>query len=556
MNLAVHHMKTSVIKLAVLVVLLSACAKKEQPADWIIIGKIWTANPQQPWAEAFAIRGDSIIAVGTEAQMKKWDGENTGTSWFKKEQLITPGFIDTHTHFVDGGFRLSSVQLRDAKTKEEFIQRIKAFAETVSPGTWIVGGDWDHENWGGELPNREWIDQYTPNNPVWINRLDGHMSLANSPALKAVGITEQVKSVAGGTIVRDNKGKITGVFKDNAMNLIDPSVPAPPAELEDRALEAAMNYVAEQGVTSAHNMSGYMEAFERARAANKLKTRIYAGMPLSNWQELKAKVDQHGKGDKWLHIGLLKGFVDGSLGSHTAAMFKSFSDSPKDSGFFITPEKDLYEWTLAADQADLQVTVHAIGDKAIHTLLNIFEKVEKENGAKDRRFRIEHAQHIDPNDFSRFASLGVIASMQPYHAIDDGRWAEKVIGHERGKTSYAFRSLLDAKAKLVFGSDWFVAPPTPLEGIYAAVTRRTLDDKTPDGWIPEQKITVEEALKAYTIDAAYASFEEKIKGSIEVGKLADFVILDNDLTTISPEKIRDVKVLKTIVGGQAVYEKK
>ncbi len=538
------------------IVICSACAKKEQPADWIIVGKIWTANPQQPWAEAFAIRGDSIIAVGTEAEMKKWEGENTTTNHFKKEQLITPGFIDTHTHFVDGGFRLSSVQLRDAKTKEEFIQRIKAFAETVTPGTWITGGDWDHENWGGELPNREWIDQYTHNNPVWINRLDGHMSLANSAALKAAGITDQVKAVDGGTIVRDKKGKITGVFKDNAMSLIDPTVPAAPAELEDRALEAAMKYVAEQGVTSAHNMSGYMDVFERAHAANKLKTRIYAGRPLNNWEEVKTKIDQQGRGDKWLKIGNVKGFVDGSLGSHTAAFFKPFTDSPKDSGFFITPEKDLYEWASEADKADLQVMIHAIGDKAIHTLLNIFERIEKENGSKDRRFRIEHAQHIHPNDVSRFASLGVIASMQPYHAIDDGRWAEKVIGHERGMTSYAFRSLLDAKAKLVFGSDWFVAPPTPMEGIYAATTRRTLDDKTPDGWIPEQKITVEEALKAYTIDAAYASFEEKIKGSIEVGKLADFVVLDQDITSIAPEKIREVKILKTIVGGQPVFERK
>ncbi len=546
-----------VTKIVFLFLLVSiSCSKKEQPADWIIVGKIWTANPQQPWAEAFAIRGDSIIAVGNEAEMKKWEGENTATSWFKKEQLITPGFIDTHTHFVDGGFRLSSVQLRDAKTKEEFIQRIKSFAETVAPGTWITGGDWDHENWGGELPHREWIDQYTPNNPVWINRLDGHMSLANSAALKNAGVSNNVKPVDGGTVVRDKNGKITGVFKDNAMNLIDPSVPEAPAELEDRALDAAMKYVAEQGVTSVHNMSGYMNVFERAHAANKLKTRIYAGMPLSKWNELKDKIDQQGRGGKWLKPGCVKGFVDGSLGSHTAAFFKSFTDSPKDSGFFITPEKDLYEWASAADKAGLQVMIHAIGDKAIHTLLNIFERIEKENGEKDRRFRIEHAQHIDPNDFNRFAELGVIASMQPYHAIDDGRWAEKVIGHERGKTSYAFRSLLDAKVKLVFGSDWFVAPPTPLEGIYAAVTRRTLDDKNLDGWIPEQKITVEEALRAYTIDAAYASFDEKIKGSIEVGKLADFVILDQDITSISPEKIREVKVIKTFVGGEPAFERK
>lgn len=536
--------------------LLVSCSEQRQPAESIIVGKIWTGNAQEPWAEAMAIRGDSIVAVGTLEKIKKWQGENTVTKSFTEDQLIVPGFIDTHTHFVDGGFRLSSVQLRDAKTKEEFVDRIKKFAETVPPGTWITGGDWDHENWGGELPNKEWIDASTVNHPVWINRLDGHMALANTAALKAAGVIEHVRRVEGGTIVRDNEWKLTGVFKDNAMNLIDPFVPPAPAELEDRALDAAMTYVAEQGVTSVHNMSGYMNALERAHAANRLKTRIYAGMSLNHWGVLKKKVDTRGRGDKWLKVGCLKGFVDGSLGSHTAAFFKPFTDSLSDSGFFVTPEEDLYRWTKSADAMGLQVMVHAIGDKAIHTILNVFEKVKEENGPRDRRFRIEHAQHIDPDDIPRFARLDVIASMQPYHAIDDGRWAEKVLGAERSKTTYAFRSLLDAKAKLVFGSDWFVAPPTPLEGIYAATTRRTLDDKNPGGWIPEQKISVEEALRAYTIDAAYASFDERIKGSLEVGKLADFVILDRDIFKVPPEKIKDVKVLKTIVGGKVVFERK
>lgn len=548
-------MKT-ILHFSFVLIFLIGCSKSQEPAEIILIGKIWTGNPTQPWAEALAMRGDSIVAVGTEADVKSYEGKNTATTRIGNGELIVPGFIDTHTHFVNGGFRLSSVLLRDARTKEEFAQRIKAFAETVAPGTWITGGDWDHENWGGELPDRAWIDQYTPNNPVWINRLDGHMSLANSAVLKAAGITERVSPVSGGTIVRDKNGRITGVFKDNAMNLIDPHVPEAPPELEDRALEAAMKYVAERGVTSVHNMSGYMAVLERAHAADKLRTRIYAGMPLNQWSELNSKINKESRGDKWLRIGCLKGFVDGSLGSHTAAFFKPFTDSPLDSGFFVTPEKDLYEWTSAADKAGLHVMVHAIGDKAIHTILNIFERVEKENGARDRRFRIEHAQHISPGDVNRFAALGVIASMQPYHAIDDGRWADKIIGSERSKTTYAFRSLLDANAKVAFGSDWFVAPPTPLEGIYGAVTRKTLDEKNPEGWIPEQKITVEEALKAYTIDAAYASFEEKIKGSIEPGKLADVVILDQDITSIASAKIRDVKVIKTYVGGNPVYERK
>jgi predicted amidohydrolase YtcJ len=535
------------------IALLVSCSKHPK-ADLVVTGKIWTGNPAQPYAEAMAINGDSVVAIGSESEIEKWEGKDSRKMLASADQLIVPGFIDTHTHFVDGGFRLSSVQLRDAKTKEEFIQRIKAYASNLPAGTWIMGGDWDHENWGGELPAKEWIDSVTQNNPVWINRLDGHMSLANSATLKAASVTDQVKDIAGGTVVRNSKGKITGVFKDNAQTYVDNAVPPPTVAQEDGALDTAMLYVASKGVTSAHSMSGYMDAFERARTSGKMKTRIYAGMPLTDWSELKAKIDKQGRGDKWLRIGLLKGFVDGSLGSHTAAFFKPFSDSPKDSGFFITPEKDLYERAAAADKAGLQVTIHAIGDKAINTLLNIFERIEKENGENDRRFRIEHVQHLDPNDVPRFADLKVIASMQPYHAIDDGRWAERVIGTERSKTTYAFNSLMKANAVVAFGSDWFVAPPTPLEGIYAAVTRRTLDDKNPEGWMPDQKVTVEEALKAYTVNGAYASFEEKIKGSLEKGKLADFVILGQDITKIEPEKIRDVKVVATVVGGTIVYE--
>lgn len=548
-------MKT-ILSILTLVSILFSCSEKREPAEQIIIGKIWTANPSQPWAQAMAISGDTILIVGNKDEVLKWKGDKTDITQYDSNQLIVPGFIDTHTHFVEAGFALSSVQLRDAKTKEEFIKRIGDFAKTIKPGTWITGGIWDHENWGGELPDRNWIDAITPNNPVWISRLDGHMSLANTAALKAAGINDNVKGVAGGTIVRDKKGRITGVLKDNAKDLVDKVVPAASQEMEDQALQAAMNYAAAQGVTSAHSMYGYNTTFDRAHSVNKMITRIYADRMLSDWKELKTKIDKEGRGDKWLKIGGLKAFVDGALGSHTAAFFKPFSDSPKDSGFFITPEEKLYQQTKSADSAGLHVMIHAIGDKAIYTLLNIFEKIEKENGAKDRRFRIEHVQHIQPSDIPRLAQLNVIASMQPYHAIDDGRWAEKVIGHERCKTTYAFRSLIEAKAKVVFGSDWPVAPATPLEGIYAAVTRRTLDDRNPDGWFPEQKISVEQALKAYTIDAAYSSFDEKIKGSLEKGKLADFVVLNKNVFIIAPEKIREVSVLNTVVGGKVAFEKK
>jgi predicted amidohydrolase YtcJ len=537
---------------------LISCSSKDQPADTIVYGKIWTGNDNAPLAEAMAISGDTIVAIGSRADIDRYAGSDTKRI-DARGQLIVPGFIDTHTHFVDGGFRLQSVQLRDAKTPAEFIQRIKDYAQTIPAGEWVTGGDWDHENWGGELPDRNWIDSVTKDHPVWVTRLDGHMSLANTAAMNAAGVSEadrvRIPDVDGGVIVR-NKGRITGVFKDNATSLIEHGIPSPGAVLEDRALDTAMNYVASKGVTSIHNMSGFMGAFERARKDNRLKTRIYAGMPLTEWRSLDSLIKVRGNGDHWLRIGNLKAFVDGSLGSHTAAFHDPFTDAPKDSGFFVTPPDELYSMMKSADSAGLRLMIHAIGDRAIYSLLNTFERVVKENGAKDRRLRIEHAQHISSEDFPRFASLGVIASMQPYHAIDDGRWADRIIGPERSRTTYAFKSLLDANATVSFGSDWFVAPPTPLEGIYAAVTRRTIDEKTPNGWVPEQKITVEQALKAYTISGAYASFEEDFKGSLETGKAADFVILEKDITAIDPVDIRNVKVLRTVVGGKTVFEEK
>ena len=547
--------------LALSTAILSSCyGRMKERSDIslaILNARVWTGNPRQPWATGIAVTGDRISAVGSSAEVAKLARSSPSAKVIDaKGGMVTPGFIDSHVHFITGGFRLASVQLRDAKTPAEFIARIKAYAATVSPGTWITGGDWDHQLWGGELPTRDWIDSVTPNNPVWVSRLDGHMALANGLALDAGKVTKGTPDVQGGTVVRDASGNPTGILKDNAMSYVNRVEPPATDELNDRALKAAMQYVAERGVTSVHNMGDFegLATMTRAHNARSLITRIYQVTPIAAWQRLRDTVASRGRGDEWLRIGGLKGFVDGSLGSHTAAMFAPFTDSPKDSGFLVTSEDQLYRWTSQADREGLQLVIHAIGDRAINTQLNIFERVARENGVKDRRFRIEHAQHIAPADIPRFAQLGVIASMQPYHAIDDGRWADKVIGAERAKTTYAFRSLIDAKAKVAFGSDWFVAPPTPLEGIYAAVTRRTLDDRNPDGWVPDQKITVEEALRAYTVDAAYASFEEGIKGSLERGKLADLVLLDRDMTQIPGSAIRDTRVLMTIVGGRVVYD--
>ena len=537
-----------------------ACAAEPEPApaQGLVNARIWTGDAARPWADALAYRGERLLAVGDAAAVREAAGDDA-TLLDAGGRLVVPGFIDAHVHFVDGGFRLASVQLRDAADRETFAARIAAFARTVPKGTWITGGDWDHSLWGGELPTRAWIDAATPDHPVWINRLDGHMALANSAALRAAGITRETKDVDGGEIVRDAGGEPTGVLKDNAMALVDRVAAAPSDAMRDRALAAAMAHVNAQGVTSVHAMGTFEDLDTYARAKPRSPSvRIYAAVPLAEWQRLarvvrdKVHGGDDGRGDAWLRVGLLKGFVDGSLGSHTAAFHEPFSDAPKDRGLLVNTPADLRKWISGADSAGLHVAVHAIGDRANDLLLDLYEDVAREHGARDRRFRIEHAQHLSKAAIPRFAELGVIASMQPYHAIDDGRWAHGIIG-DRIDTTYGFRDLLDAGARLAFGSDWFVAPPSPLEGIYAAVTRRTLDGANPAGWVPRQKITVEEALRAYTQAAAYASFEEHEKGTLAAGRLADFVVLDRDLFAIAPETIRDAKVLATVVGGRVVH---
>ncbi|MGC9364190.1 MAG: amidohydrolase [Fidelibacterota bacterium] len=519
----------------------------------IINAHIWTADSHQPWVEAVAIAGNKIVQTGTTRQIQKSTPENARII-DADGMFVCPGFTDSHLHLLDGGFRLSSVQLRDAKTPAEFKRRIAEFVKSCEAGDWILGGDWDHSVWGGELPHRQWIDEVTPVNPLWISRLDGHMALANSLALQIAGIDNNTVAPPGGTIVKDKTGNLTGILKDNAMDLISPYIKEPSDSLKFRALDAAMQYLLEQGVTSVHHMGTWddVRIYRHYQEQDKLRIRISAAVPLTTWKKLEKTLREDNFCDEWLRIGSLKSYVDGSLGSHTALFHEPYTDKPEDYGLQVVDESQLLNMILKADQAGLQSITHAIGDKANTIILNIYEKVIRQNGDRDRRFRVEHAQHLCPSDIPRFAKLKVIPSMQPYHAIDDGRWAEPLIG-DRIQTTHAYRSLLDADAHLVFGSDWYVAPPSPLWGIYGAVTRQTLDGKNPDGWVPEQKISVAEALKAYTVSPPYAIFEESLKGSITPGKLADMVIIDQNLFEIAPEKIKDARIMMTIVDGKVAY---
>jgi predicted amidohydrolase YtcJ len=545
------------------VMMLLACVNRlpaQSYADLVLRnGKIWTVNPRQPQAQAVACVGERIAAVGSDAEIRKWIGTATRVVDLKG-QLVVPGFNDAHVHFYTGGRNLAGVQLRAARSQAEFRRRIAEFAASAPPGRWITGGDWDHENWTpSHLPSRQWIDEVTRQHPVFVTRLDGHMALANSLALKLAGITRETPDPPGGAIVRDAWGEPTGILKDAAMSAVHKVIPAPgPAEIAE-ALRAAMRYAAENGVTSIHDMSaspGVLAAYQELLSRNELSVRVYGHQPLADWERLAAAGIRAGFGNTLLRIGALKGFADGSLGSTTALFFDPYLDAPGTAGLAsdeMIPESKMLENILAADRAGLQVAVHAIGDKANHTILRMFEEVARRNGARDRRFRIEHAQHLRAEDLARFGKQQVIASMQPYHAIDDGRWAEKRIGAVRARRAYAFRSLLDSGAVLAFGSDWHVAPMQPLMGIYAAVTRRTLDGKGPLGWIPEQKISVAEAIRAYTWGPAYASFEEQAKGSIESGKLADLAVLSDDILSIDPVRIPDTRVVMTVLAGRVVY---
>jgi predicted amidohydrolase YtcJ len=536
-------------------------AQSKPTADLIVINaKIWTVDKANPSAQAVAVLGDRIIAVGSNADVETLRSASTKVI-DAGGRLLMPGFNDAHVHFVGGGEQLDSVQLNDVTSVDEFVRRVGERAKQTPKGEWIQGGDWDETKWSPvRLPTKEMIDPVTPDNPVLLGRYDGHSVLANSAALRLAGITSKTPDPPGGAIVRDAQGNPTGDLKDAAMSLVDKVVPALSHDQLLRVVRRALEHAASLGVTSVQNMNPdyadiavYSELLQRGE----LTTRIYAA-PLIDQVDDQAKIGiRHAFGGSYLRIGALKAYADGSLGSGTAYFYDPYNDEPGNKGLLgeeMQPLSLMRDRMMKADAAGLQICTHAIGDRAISMVLDLYTEVVKAHPAMDRRLRIEHAQHMATKDFARFAELGVIASVQPYQAIDDGRWAEKRIGHDRASRTYAFRTLLDHGVHLAFGTDWDVAPLNPLLGLYAAVTRATLDGKNPGGWFPEQKLSVEEAVEAYTMGSAYAEFQEKEKGSITPGKLADMVVLSDDIFSIDPTKIQDVKVLKTIVGGRLVWD--
>lgn len=513
---------------------------------------IWTGAPGASGrARALGVIGDRIAAIGAE-QVRAMTGKRTRVVDLQGA-FVLPGFTDNHTHFLRASQALSAADLRGAASREELVRLIGASAAALRPGAWLQGGNWDHERWGGELPTHAWIDAVTPDTPVAVARQDQHMLLLNALALRLAGITRDTPDPEDGVIVRDANGEPTGVLKDGARRLVKRVIPpASDREVED-ALARGAAYALSLGVTQVHNTEidwVTQDGLRRLRKRGETDLRFYSFVPLVDWRKMADLVAAEGRGDDWVRWGGVKGLVDGSLGSRTALFHDHYVDAPDSTGIVVTKPADLKEWVTGADKAGLQVTVHAIGDAANDEILDIYAEVEKTNGKRDRRFRIEHAQHLAPGAIGRFKALDVIASVQPYHAIDDGRWAINRIGAERLKGTYAFRSLLDSGARVTFGSDWPVAPLDPRQGLVAAVLRETIDGANPGGWQPQEKVSIEEALTAYTRTNAYAGFQDDRLGVLAPGFLADFVVMDADLLAIDPAGIPKAKVLRTIVGGK------
>jgi predicted amidohydrolase YtcJ len=522
-------------------------------------------------AEAMALRGDRILALGSDADILKLKGPAT-TVVDLKGHFVMPGFNDAHMHLTNAGFKKLTVDLTGTRSLEEFRERIRKRAATAGPMEWITGSGWDETLWPAkELPTRWDIDEVTTDHPVYMERIDGHVAVANTLALKLSRVTLASKDPEGGEIGRDATGEPNGILRETAKEMVKEVIPAPTPDKRRQAIEAALQDIARSGVTSvqdnsdSENGEAYLDdfqIFEDLEREGKLTARVSEWIPFAAPLEtLKQRRDSHPQTDNMLHTGMLKAYLDGSLGSHTAAMLQPYSDDPSNSGLTRFDQPRLNQMTQERLAAGFQIGFHAIGDKAVQMGLDAFAEAEKSahakgikarDGTENYRLRIEHAQVTNPLQVARFRELKVIASMQPSHLLSDMHWALARLGPARAAHSYAWAEFLNHGVALAFGTDYPVEPVAPFRGLYAAVTRRSEDGK--QEYYPEQRLTMEQAIAAYTTGAAYAEFAEKDKGTLAPGKLADFVVLDRDLTAVSATKILGTRVLRTVVGGKTVYE--
>ena len=535
-------------------------AGQTDKADLVIKnGKVFTANDAGPWAEAVACMSGKIIAVGTGHDIDRFVGSATRVLDVQG-RLVIPGLIDAHTHFSSGGRSLISLSFRGVNTIAKVQEMVAAKIKELPPGALVSGSEYDHTLFaGGNWPKKEDLDKVSPDNPVVIRRVDGHSIWVNSLALKRSGITRDTTDPFGGEILRNPKtGEPTGILTEAATGMIrvrGDEVTSTPEQDILRGVE----YAARLGLTGVHTDSDLaeIELYHKLKAEGRISLRIYAWLPVEGLDSYIRKGVRQGQGDDQVRVGFQKVFIDGTLGSGTALMFAPFSDQPGKSGLPQMPEVELDALLEKAQTNGFQTGTHAIGDKGVHWVLNAVERARRKFGTKDLRHRIEHAQIIVPGDVPRFKELGVIASMQPTHCTTDMRFCEHRVGKERSKGAYIWRTLLDNGANIAFGSDWPVEPLDPMRGLYSAVTRKNIEGDFPEGgWFPEQRLTVEEAVKLFTSGSSYASFEENIKGTLEPGKLADMVVLTKDLFTIPPREILTTEAAYTILGGRIVFEKK
>ncbi|KNA12300.1 hypothetical protein SOVF_127140 isoform B [Spinacia oleracea] len=543
--------------------------KVAEVADLLVTNAfIYTSDPSFPFANSMAIKNGRILGVGNYSVLQELEGSTTHKLNLEGK-IVVPGFIDSHLHLLYGGLQqMMQVELHGVRTKQEFVMKIEAAVKSKREGIWVVGGGWNNDLWGGELPMANWIDDISPQNPVWLSRMDGHMGLANSLAIKMAGITKETKDPLGGTIVRWADGEPTGLLIDAAKKFILPSVPEPTIDERREALLRASNYALTKGVTTVVDMGRYVpgssaelpwedftDVYKWANTSGNMIIRVCLFFPLETWSRLYDLVQKTGHVvSQWLYLGGVKAFLDGSLGSNSALFYEPYADDPDSYGLQVVDLDDLINMTALSDKSGLQVAIHAIGDMANDLILDVYDSVASENGERDRRLRIEHAQHLAPGSATRFGKQGVVASVQPVHLLDDAISAEKKLGKERAEHgSYLFHSLLASHSLLAFGSDWPVADIDPLNNIRAAVTRIPPAWETP--WIPSECLTLNNALDAHTILAARACFLDKEIGSLSPGKLADFVVLStNSWEKFIAEAFASIEA--TYIGGVKAYPAK